>query len=1149
MSRFKQLVIIAVASLSLAFIIVFPLFASQQSDSLQTHISNLVSDRSGVSFQLQIPAYTLTQAGRLQSEGLESTINQIGAPALPYYTAVVAVPAGVTTKVKVSERNISWENEAYVRPVGRPLAVTDTPNSTAEFPMYIGVDNEQMHYEPNTTIYTADALFPTAAYSVSPVQYARDVRYIEIKLYPLRYNPVSKQLKHTAIFDVEVEFVGESIGQTRPLPSINNSTAHNIAQIALNGDFVADWQGVNAAPFDTAAEVKLPVGQTAYKIAVAEDGIYAVTYADLAAVGLSGTPPLTTIEMMSNGQTVAPQIIDNNSNTLFDAGDEIRFYGWAYDGSRFEKFYVTDNVFWLWFNGTATPIGSETAVASGNVITATTASLNFDTDRVFINPNIPGLEAWANMDNDPDYFMWYRTYPSAFEGTSFDYLTVDLDISNPVTTAAGVADFTVELQSRADYRTANNPVTMSIDINNTVVTTTINARQNINTELNVPLNSLNDGLNQVDIYGGKEAVNQYSISVMLNEIRVNYLRHLKASNNHLTFRAMQTGQSQFHINGFTETDINNMIVWDVTNRTQPVNLTGFSPEGADGYKFGRELTGDNQFAIAAIGNLKSGSVSAYEVADIEPPTNGADWLAISHANFMTETERLATYRSQKGLSAHVVDFEDVQNQYGYGFPTPYAINNYLSHAFASWATAPSYLLLVGDADVNPRMIEECSCSAGSSDFDHLNPNQVPTYLTFHDRFNGFGPSDFEYSLIVGNDESPDLAVGRIAAETVAGVKSVVDKTIQYETHMLTPAEWQSHMLFVYDDSDTGGNFYNSIVFNTLPHVSDSFVDTVIGLETGDGAEVANLRDTIFDIVGAGEITSYPQKVTLLNWRGHGFVDYWGASGDGAVLKSGDALEGSGLPPSPFRNNDQPIITLSFDCLDGHFSYPGWPALSEALTQLDQGRGAAAHWSSSGLGFDSEHTKLAQGFYIGLFDLGHTAIGDAVNYAKIYALPQIHNSEIYGFILQGDPALQLYQPELEIEIDAPQSYIDMDEVVTVDLTASNSAIYPSHAVVTYSVPSDLVYVSHTAALSITHSQSSAGLNTNHIFTFDDPLDYNQSIDIQIRFRATSNGIVGLTTATIDGSGMDISPNTGRIATAMIGNSTAESKLFLPVLIIQ
>lgn len=1114
MIRFKQLTTIAVASLALALIIVYPLFANQQNDSLHAQVDNLVSDQSGVSFQFRTPAYALSEAGALQSAGLDSTISQEGAPDLPYYTAVVAVPAGVTTRVTVSEGEVLWQENAYVRPVGRPLAVTDPQNSTAEFPMYTGVDNTQMSYEPNSAIYTADALFPTTAYNVSPVQYARDVRFIEIKLYPLRYNPVTKQLRHTSLFEVEVQFNGEPMSHTRPLPAVNNSSAHNIAQVALNGEFVAAWQGLSTAQFDTTAEVKLPVGQTVYKIAVTEDGIYTVTYAELAAAGLTGSHPLTTIEMMSNGQTVTPQIIDQNSNSLFDTGDEIRFYGWAYDGSRFEKFYVTDNIFWLWFNGTATPIGSQTAVASGTIITATTASLTFDTDRVFINPNIPGTEAWALMDNDPDYFMWYRTYPSAFEGTSFDYLTVDLEIPHPVTTAADEADFTVELQSRADYRTANNPISMTIDINNTVVSTTLGARENINTELTVPLSALNDGLNQVDIYGGKEAVNQYSISVMLNEIRVNYLRHLTATGNHYTFKATQTGPSQFHINGFSETDTNNMLVWDVTNRTQPVNLTGFSTEGADGFKFGRTLTGDNQFAITAISSLKSGAVSAYEVTEIEPPANGADWLAIASTSFMTETERLATYRSQQGMSVHVVDFEDIQNQYGYGFPTPFAINNYLSHAFSHWAVAPSYLLLVGDADVNPRMIEDCSCSAGASDFDHLNPNQVPTYLTFHDRFNGFGPSDYEYSLIIGNDETPDLAVGRIAAETVAGVKNVVDKTIQYETNLLTPAEWQSHMLFVYDDSDTGGNFYNSIVINTLPFVSNSFVETVIGLETGDGAEVANLRDTLFDIIGAGELTTYPQKVTLLNWRGHGFVDYWGASGDGAVLKSGDALEGNGLPPSPFLNYDQPIITLSFDCLDGHFAYPGWPALSEALTQLDQGRGSAAHWSSSGLGFDSEHTKLAQGFYTGLFNLGYTAIGDAVNYSKIYALPQIHDSEIYGFILQGDPALQLYQPELEIEIDAPQSYIRMDDIVTVDLTASNTAIYPSHAVVTYSVPSDLVYQSHTAALSVTHSQTPAGLNTNHIFTFDDPLDYNQSADIQIRFKATADGIVGLTTATID-----------------------------------
>jgi hypothetical protein len=83
--------------------------------------------------------------------------------------------------------------------------------------------------------------------------------------------------------------------------------------------------------------------------------------------------------------------------------------------------------------------------------------------------------------------------------------------------------------------------------------------------------------------------------------------------------------------------------------------------------------------------------------------------------------------------------------------------------------------------------------------------------------------------------------------------------------------------------------------------------------------------------------------------------------------------------------------------------------------------------------------------------------------------------------------------------------------------------------------------------MTHSQTPVGSNMVNVFTFVEPLNYNQSVNIAVIFQATGDNVFGLTTAIIDGHGMDISPNTGRIDTANIGRNTADSKLFLPVVI--
>ena len=87
-----------------------------------------------------------------------------------------------------------------------------------------------------------------------------------------------------------------------------------------------------------------------------------------------------------------------------------------------------------------------------------------------------------------------------------------------------------------------------------------------------------------------------------------------------------------------------------------------------------------------------------------------------------------------------------------------------------------------------------------------------------------------------------------------------------------------------------------------------------------------------------------------------------------------------------------------------------PALSETFLET-QDVATAAHWSSTGLGLNGEHTFLHQGFYDGLIVEKHQRIGDAIVYAKTsYVNANAgHISEIYSFTLQGDPALRMPTP--------------------------------------------------------------------------------------------------------------------------------------------
>ena len=205
-------------------------------------------------------------------------------------------------------------------------------------------------------------------------------------------------------------------------------------------------------------------------------------------------------------------------------------------------------------------------------------------------------------------------------------------------------------------------------------------------------------------------------------------------------------------------------------------------------------------------------ITKYVGASLTPPGGGAKWVAIAHNSLLAPANELATFRNTfSGLSTHVVDVQDVINQYGYGLPLPSAINTWLASAMATWTPTPGYLVLFGDATINPKNLDCPLLSAaepvGCSLWDKNEQNLVLTNLPFVDRFNGLIPSDFPYSLLVGNDLLPDITVGRIPAKNLTEAANVIDKIMAFETdRATTPQAWHNRILFVADNTDVGGNF-------------------------------------------------------------------------------------------------------------------------------------------------------------------------------------------------------------------------------------------------------------------------------------------------------------------------------------------------------
>ena len=69
----------------------------------------------------------------------------------------------------------------------------------------------------------------------------------------------------------------------------------------------------------------------------------------------------------------------------------------------------------------------------------------------------------------------------------------------------------------------------------------------------------------------------------------------------------------------------------------------------------------------------------------------------------SELEPLVAAREAEGITTSVVPVEEIYDAFGYGDPSPDAINAFVTYAVAQWESpAPAYLLLVGDATTDTR---------------------------------------------------------------------------------------------------------------------------------------------------------------------------------------------------------------------------------------------------------------------------------------------------------------------------------------------------------------------------------------------------------------------------------------------------------------
>ena len=145
---------------------------------------------------------------------------------------------------------------------------------------------------------------------------------------------------------------------------------------------------------------------------------------------------------------------------------------------------------------------------------------------------------------------------------------------------------------------------------------------------------------------------------------------------------------------------------------------------------------------------------------------GEELLIVTHTDFRTAADKLATWKNAKGILTNVVEVDSST--------TGEQIDEYIDGRYSQCLVRPSYVLLLGDAEFVPTFyVETVFSKKAASDYRYAiysDPTAGPTFL---------------YDLF------PDYGVGRIPVDTLQQANLVVDKIIKYEGNPPSPLDHAS----------------------------------------------------------------------------------------------------------------------------------------------------------------------------------------------------------------------------------------------------------------------------------------------------------------------------------------------------------------------
>ncbi len=698
-------------------------------------------------------------------------------------------------------------------------------------------------------------------------------------------------------------------------------------------------------------------GQTAVKLGVRRNGWYRVSGAQLQAAGLPANTDVKFLQLYLNNQQVPLAVrtaTGGNSGVLGSTG-VVEFYGLGNDTRESDTntyWLITGERHGLRYGAEARAAASGGAdVESGSGPTrpdnmkdskgqlrqpeAATAASSFNytverKDRTVYGPAI---------HNGPETENFFGAIISG----GADNQT--LQVNRLDTSATAPASLTIALQGAT-----NDAHQVAVSLNGTQIgVMAFNGTENLTTRFTVAPALLTEGENTVTLL----ALNGSADVSAVDYLRLTYPHRYAAENNSLLFTS--GNRNGVTVTGFTT---NQVRVFDLTNPLRPFEVN--ARVNSAGTEFAVTVSGNlnnrQLFAVADNQVLSPVSLTANEPSNWTTPQQVADFLILTPRALRPAGETLAAARRQQGMSTVVVNIEDVYDEWSGGTKDTEATRSFLRYAKTRWATAPRYVLLVGDASYDQRNY------LGYGDTDMLPTAMVDTVE--------LETASDEALVDFDNDGIGEMSIGRLPVRTLAQAQAMVARILNY-------APFNGGAVMV---SDTAQGFDFAGINQTIrPLLPANMAVTTI--ERGAQPDAAT-RAQVVQAHNAGP--------SLMVYAGHGSSTAWSSGPLFDLTDAGNAANGNRLP-----------LVVTLNCLNGYFHTLPNDSLAEGFLKAGNG-GAIAVWASSGLTEASGQLPMGRAFF-GLVYNNGMRLGDATRQAKAGT-----NDENVRrtWILFGDPTMQI-----------------------------------------------------------------------------------------------------------------------------------------------